>query len=207
MRWMKKAAASVMAMFVFFPVYAESSISPKDAYETARKDYLCAWMSMAAYDDPISQLGRNMLVNEHWKLGKASVSDELGHARFLIAMSGDKEEKPLLILSVAGTTDYTDVKADLSFDKTLWDSSAAATDKDQDLPKVHRGFKRYADSIWNTQLDTMTVSQILNKQASEGDILLTGHSLGGAVSTLLGVKMIDSGLNQHLEVVTFGVLQ
>ena len=89
MRWMKKAAAAVMAMFVFLPVYAESSISPKDAYETARKDYLCAWMSMAAYDDPISQLGRNILVNEHWKLGKASVSDELGHARFLIAMSGD----------------------------------------------------------------------------------------------------------------------
>ena len=53
-------------------------------------------------------------------------------------------------------------------------------------------------------MDTMTVSQILNRQASEGDILLTGHSLGGAVSTLLGVKMIDSGLNQHLEVVTFG---
>lgn len=204
MRWMKKAAAAVMAMFVFLPVYAESSLSPKDAYETARKDYLCAWMSMAAYDDPISQLGRNMLVNEHWKLSKASVSDELGHARFLIAMSGDKEEKPLLILSVAGTTDYTDVKADLSFDKTLWDSSAAAPDKTQNLPKVHRGFKRYADSIWNTQLDTMTVSQILNRQASEGDILLTGHSLGGAVSTLLGVKMIDSGLNQHLEVVTFG---
>ena len=72
MRWMKKAAAAVMAMFVFLPVYAESSLSPKDAYETARKDYLCAWMSMAAYNDPISQLGRNMLVNEHWKLGKAS---------------------------------------------------------------------------------------------------------------------------------------
>ena len=49
MRWMKKAAAAVMAMFVFLPVYAESSISPKTPMRLHEKIISapgCPWRPM-----------------------------------------------------------------------------------------------------------------------------------------------------------------
>lgn len=201
MKWIKKIMLCLLAVIPFSPVFAEEAVTPEEAYEAARNDYLSAWMSMAAYDDPISRLGRKILENENWKIEKACVNDGNGHARFLLARPEDKNAGPRLILSVEGTTDYTDVKADFSFDKTLWREEDTTN---REVPKVHRGFKRYADSIWDMKLDTMTVGQIISKEADEGEILLTGHSMGGAVSVLLSARAADEGLGKNIKVETFG---
>ncbi|KAJ8605577.1 hypothetical protein CTAYLR_000168 [Chrysophaeum taylorii] len=60
--------------------------------------------------------------------------------------------------------------------------------------RLHRGFKRVADAVWED------AAMYLEKEAS---IELTGHSLGGGVATILGMRLVAIGGNVT-RVVSFG---
>jgi hypothetical protein len=74
------------------------------------------------------------------------------------------------------------------------------------LPKVHKGFNSYADLALRMLLDSGSY-EFLQQYRGEKDarLLLTGHSLGGAVATIMGQRLIDFGFDpDRLQVITFG---
>lgn len=78
--------------------------------------------------------------------------------------------------------------------------------ENKNLPKVHKGFNVYADAVLHHLLDDGK-SEFLKQFRADRNarLLLTGHSLGGAVATLVGQRLIDYGFDpQRLQVITFG---
>ena len=81
--------------------------------------------------------------------------------------------------------------------------------KIEDGPAVHRGFNTYTNVILNNSVvDEEGNLQGLYKLVKEDPnsyLILTGHSLGGAVATLLGERLLSLGMPaDKLMVITFG---
>jgi triacylglycerol lipase len=78
-----------------------------------------------------------------------------------------------LIFVFRGTeiTDFSDIKADLKFRLTPVES-------DGEAGKVHRGFKKSLDMVWDA------ISEDMERLAEGRTVIFTGHSLGAAVATL-----------------------
>ena len=197
MNWVKRLTTVIVILYTTVFPHGVLATDIEQDYTDARKAYLSSWISMAAYNGLIGKVAREELKKENWILRKAEISNESGHAKFLIAESADTDLEPLTIVAVTGTSDFTDIKADLSVSKIAWNESDSES-------MVHRGFKRYATSIWDTTLEDKTVGELIKEKAQNQNFIFTGHSLGGAVSTLLAARAKDEGVTSPLEVITFG---
>ena len=58
--------------------------------------------------------------------------------------------------------------------------------------QVHTGFKKCFDRTANS---TKLAVLHLHKSYPDFEIVVTGHSLGGAISNLMAVSLVQSGLN------------
>lgn len=78
------------------------------------------------------------------------------------------------------------------------------------IPMIHQGFNAYTQAALKCKVDIDgdgKVDDIAAKLKSEPDLLLliTGHSLGGAVATLYGEYLVRSGVpREQIPVITFG---
>ncbi|MDJ0712114.1 MAG: lipase family protein [Woeseiaceae bacterium] len=83
------------------------------------------------------------------------------------------------VLSFRGTepTELLDVLTDALVEKHIWDA-----DEDE---WVHRGFFLSMDVLWPELMEDLS--------ELEGDLYITGHSLGGAIAVLTGRRILDSG--------------
>lgn len=87
-------------------------------------------------------------------------------------------EEDFHVLGFRGTepTHLVDVLTDALVEKHIWDSD--------DEEWVHRGFFLSMDVLWPELFDRLCTL--------EGDLYITGHSLGGAISVLAGRRILDS---------------
>ena len=96
------------------------------------------------------------------------------------------------VLSFRGTepTKLVDVLTDALVEKHIW-----RADEDE---WVHRGFFLSMDVLWPELFDRLA--------ELEGNLYITGHSLGGAMAVLAGRRILDSGLKSPTlqGVYTFG---
>ncbi|MGK7950881.1 MAG: lipase [Xenococcaceae cyanobacterium] len=92
------------------------------------------------------------------------------------------------------------------------DIAASISGLPANLPKnagvlIHQGFSHYAGSVFNDSKSRELLSEILNLQNRENtdlEILITGHSLGGA-AILYAAMLTDAGvLPSNIKVVVFG---
>jgi pimeloyl-ACP methyl ester carboxylesterase len=73
--------------------------------------------------------------------------------------------------------------------------------------KAHAGFRTYAHTVFNDQATTDMVKDIQDAKngGKDVDVLITGHSLGGAAAQLYAAYLADAGvLPQDMNIVTFG---
>ena len=164
----------------------------------------CAICSMGAYSDDESYLIRSMLVERGWTIEKISRKNNRADAKAYLVSRGDVK-----ILAVAGTESIKDVEVDFRVgrvplnDKTAEPLAPYDEKKSGDKFFVHRGFRDYADVVLSDGLaERLTTSLAQNPNET---LYLTGHSLGGAVAIVAGIRLTDSGVpKSQLKVITFG---
>ncbi len=191
-------------------------------YLAARKLYIAAGACMAAYSNRAGSLAIAAFEQEGWRVEPFRVSGEHADSRYLLAWDANSAaDQDVYIMAVAGTENTRDVKVDLRANKvcfagnTLEQFAANAARKDlpPDAPRVHEGFNQASMVLLTAQtaqsndhhpVGARFLSSILQEDKQD-KVYLVGHSLGGAVVTLLAARLLDMGVNPaQIEVITFG---
>ena len=194
---MKKILIALMILLATTTCHAKS-VEDLDA---AQVRLVCAICSMGAYSDAESNFLRSTLTARGWQIETLSQKTNRADAKAYLVSKGDVK-----ILTIAGTESIRDVEVDFRFGRVhLHDDTTldAYDKKTADKFFVHRGFRDYADVVLSNGL-AERLKNSLDKNPNS-TLYLTGHSLGGAVAIVAGIRLIDSGVDSsRLKVITFG---
>ena len=194
---MKKFLIALMILLATTTCHAKS-VEDLDA---AQVRLVCAICSMGAYSDAESNFLRSTLTARGWQIETLSQKTNRADAKAYLVSKGDVK-----ILTIAGTESLRDVEVDFRFGRVhLHDDTTldAYDKKTADKFFVHRGFRDYADVVLSNGL-AERLKNSLDKNPNS-TLYLTGHSLGGAVAIVAGIRLIDSGVDSsRLKVITFG---
>jgi len=161
----------------------------------------CAMCSFGAYSSDESYLMRSLLNARGWTIEKISTNSARADAKGYLVSRGDVK-----ILAIAGTETLKDVEVDFRFGRVNLNDNTTLDEDDKasaDKLFVHRGFRDYADVVLSEGLGERLMAS-LKKNPNE-TLYLTGHSLGGAVACVAGIRLTDRGVDKNrLQVITFG---
>jgi hypothetical protein len=208
---------------------AKTVLRQKTEYNRAYWTLFSLIASSAAYA-PKDGIETVYLRSHGWEFAPNRITDGKTTVHFITGKGVMAGGKPLYVISFRGSADKKDWAADFVTGqvvyggKTLEESEKIAGflpggDRERDAaeaaaekagasvpPKVHKGFNSYADLTLRMLL-TSGSYEFLEQYRKEKDarLLLTGHSLGGAVATIVGQRLIDFGFDpDRLQVITFG---
>ena len=188
-----------------------------DEYPQIYKEYICAFMSLAAYDDRIGLTARDELVARGWELMQYRNEQQKTDAKFYYAKQIMPDGAPVYLLAVTGTESKKDINIDLKIGKVYFAGktkeefaeNAANHKVTAKEPQVHGGFNDYTQAaFFAPQKDGRVVGDFLYDRLTnnpEARLCITGHSLGGAVALLLGARLVALGIPpEQIDIITFG---
>lgn len=111
-------------------------------------------------------------------------------------------EKKLIVISFRGTCAPIDLVTDASIVQETW--VEGEDPQNPSTSKVHVGFRRSLDSISRRLKELMLSAVRPGESISEYDILVTGHSLGGALATLFTADIGEFGIDAGRSLPTVG---
>ncbi len=204
-------------------------LQQKTEYNRAYWTLFSLIASSAAYA-PENGIEITYLKGHGWEFAPHRITDGKTTVHFITAKGSMADGKPLYVIAFRGSADKKDWNADLVTGQVVYGGNTleesekiagflpggtkelsavqAAAEKSGNTvpPKVHKGFNSYADLTLRMLLTSGTY-KFLEEYRREEDarLLLTGHSLGGAVATIVGQRLIDFGFApDRLQVITFG---
>lgn len=161
---------------------------------------VCAICSMGAYSDDDSHLMRSMVTERGWQIETLSQKNNRANAKAYLVTKDDTK-----ILTIAGTESLKDVEVDFRVGRVrLYDDGSSTANKKitSDEVFIHRGFRDYTDVVLGDGLAERLRASL---EANPNETLyITGHSLGGAVATIVAIRLVDAGIpKDRLKVITF----
>lgn len=102
-------------------------------------------------------------------------------------------EQKLIVVSFRGTCAPVDLLTDASLVQDAWVEGQDV--EDQTIQKVHRGFRTSMNSIARRLKELILAIPGPNEEIAEYDMLVTGHSLGGALATLFTADIGEYGID------------
>jgi hypothetical protein len=207
-------------VMLIFPLSA--SAGTREDFTQAQKQYLAAGACMAAYSDRYGSLAIAAFEQEGWKIEPHMQSGNGADVKYILAWDTNSQPgRDSYVLAVAGAERTLDVKTFFRTRKvyfagtTLEEFAANAARKDvpAEVPKVHEGFNQSAQLLLSLESvqshaeqsgkSIMLTSILLENPNTK--VFLAGHSMGGAVVTLVAARLLDMGVRpEQIEVVTFG---
>lgn len=206
----------ILIIFMLICINQSSIVYAQDALSKATIQYLSAWTSLAAYDDKVSLLSRDILEDNNWHIEAYNEKIKNSDVKYLLA---NKQESgaDIFMIAISGTSSWSDVKTDLKVESATFKGNTIDefkqnmknTDVKDSDPLVHRGFLTYVqDGFFTPNKNGEVLGESLAKklkQNPQDKIYITGHSLGGAVAELLAARLIDLGVNKdQIQTITFG---
>ena len=103
-------------------------------------------------------------------------------------------EKKLIVVSFRGTCTPVDLVTDASIVQEPWVKGEDPENEDN-VAQVHVGFRRSMNSISRRLKELLLATVAPGDSISDYDVLVTGHSLGGALATLFTADIGEYGID------------
>jgi hypothetical protein len=104
-------------------------------------------------------------------------------------------EQRLIVVSFRGTCQPIDLITDASIFQVPWVEGEYDEVEVATIPKVHVGFRKSMNSISRRLKELIITTVAPGERISDYDLLVTGHSLGGALATLFVADVAEFGLD------------
>lgn len=219
---MSRRVLLLLVLLAILPCRALAAAA--EDFAKAEKLYFTAITSMGAYQGRIGNMAFSALEQDGWVMRPFKKSDADSEIKFFMMKIDRADGYPDYLMAIAGTESGKDISTDLRWGKvpyggnTLAEFAAYSKRKDLtgDVPKVHEGFNQYVQLLLSLSEDDSKDAAVVKQDKQRTvlerlredpgtEILLVGHSLGGAAATLLASRLIDLGVApEKIEVVTFG---
>lgn len=187
---MKKIILAVLLVILNF------NLANAATMEVDRENLICALSSAAAYGDETGDLAKRFFEVRGWKVDEFANHSEKINVKMHFMSRTDSNGEVTKIFFITGTEDLNDVGIDIKV-------KPVPLNEDDKNILVHKGFKDYADAALSEGILDFLVEYIKNHPSEK--IYFTGHSLGGAISMMIAVRLVDAGADMtNIKVVTFG---
>lgn len=170
---------------------------------------IAAGICNLAYGNRISSKILDLFEHRNFDVEQYSIKNTIVDSQMILTRYySNLTQKAMYIITFRGSNNKKDWNINFKYGQVPYDSSVKLLPEQEvpkDIPLVHNGFNEYVNIALQTQDSAGTpITELLIKD-KDADVLVTGHSLGGAVAILYAARLVDMGLDaDRLQVITFG---